>query len=68
MNIVVCDNIKDVAMQLHKQIEQQILGPDTTREEREILIEAQQSMGGAVRFLMQAIGINVERVMSRRQA
>lgn len=67
MNIVVCDNIKDVAMQLHKQVEQQLLESDTTKEERERLIEAQQSLGGAVRFLLQAIGIEVERVMSRRQ-
>lgn len=67
MNIVVCDNIKDMAMQLHRQIEQQIMEPETTKEEREKLIEAQQSMGGAIRFLLQAIGVDVERVMSRRQ-
>lgn len=66
MNIVVCDNIKDMAMQLHKQLDQQMLDPDTTKEEMGKLLEAQQSLGGAVRFLMQAIGINVERIMSRR--
>ena len=68
MNIVVVDNIKDVAMQLHKQVEQQILEPDTTKVERERLVEAQQSLGGAIRFLLQAIGIEVENVMSRRVA
>ena len=68
MNIVVVDNIKGVAMQLHKQVEQQILEPDTTKEQRERLVEAQQSLGGAIRFLLQAIGIEVERVMSRRVA
>ena len=67
MNIVVVDNIKDVAMQLHKQVEQQILEPETTKEERERLTEAQQSLGGAVRFLLQAIGIEVNNVMYRRQ-
>lgn len=67
MNIVVCDNIKDMAMGLHKQVEQQLLEFDTTKEERERLIEAQQSLGGAVRFLLQAIGIEVGRVMSRRK-
>ena len=66
MNIVVVDNIKDVAMQLHRQVEQQILEPDTTKEERERLVEAQQFLGGAIRFLLQAIGIEVENVMSRR--
>lgn len=66
MNVVVCDNIKDVAMQLHKQIEQQILDPGTNKGEREKLIDAQQSIGGAIRFLLQAMGIEVERVMSRR--
>ena len=68
MNIVVVDNIKGVAMQLHKQVEQQILEPETTKEQRERLVEAQQSLGGAIRFLLQAIGIEVERVMSRRVA
>lgn len=67
MNIVVVDNIKGVAMQLHKQVEQQILEPDTTKEQRERLVEAQQSLGGAIRFLLQAIGIEVNNVMSRRQ-
>lgn len=67
MNIVVVDNIKDVARQLHEQVEQQILEPETTKEERERLIKAQQSLGSAVRFLLQAIGIEVEQVMSRRQ-
>lgn len=67
MNIVVVDNIKDVAMQLHKQVEQQILEPETTKEERARLVNAQQSIGGAIRFLLQAIGIEVEDVMSRRQ-
>lgn len=67
MNIVVVDNIKGVAMQLHKQVEQQILEPDTTKVERERLVEAQQSLGGAIRFLLQAIGIEVNNVMSRRQ-
>lgn len=66
MNIVVVDNIRDVAMQLHKQVEQQILEPDTTKVERERLVEAQQSLGGAIRFLLQAIAIEVENVMSRR--
>lgn len=67
MNIVVVDNIKDMAMQLHKQVEQQMLEPDTTKEERESLIKAQQYLGGSIRFMLQAIGIEVERVMSRRQ-
>lgn len=67
MNIVVVDNIKDVAMQLHKQVEQQILETETTKEERGLLVEAQQSLGGVVRFLMQAIGVEVEHVMSRRE-
>ena len=67
MNIVVVDNIKGVAMQLHKQVEQQILEPDTTKVERERLVEAQQSLGGAIRYLLQAIGIEVNNVMSRRQ-
>ena len=67
MNIVVVDNIKDMAMQLHKQVEQQMLEPDTTKEERESLVKSQQYLGGAIRFMLQAIGIEVERVMSRRQ-
>ena len=66
MNIVVVDNIKDVAMQLHKQLDQQIMEPKTTEEEFMRLMEAQQSLGGAIRFMMQAIGVEVERVMSRR--
>ena len=66
MNIIVCDNIKDVAMKLQKQVEQQILEPDTTKEERNRLIKAQQSFGDAIRFLLQAIRIEVECVMSRR--
>lgn len=67
MNIVVVDNIKDVAMQLHKQVEQQILDPETTEEERARLVDAKQSLGGTIRFLLQAIGIKVGDVMSRRQ-
>lgn len=67
MNIVVVDNIKDVALQLHKQVEQQMLEPNTTKEERERLVNAQQSIGGAIRFLLQAIAIEVKNVMSRRQ-
>lgn len=67
MNIVVVDNIKDVAMQLHRQVEQQILEQETTKEERGLLVEAQQSLGGAVRFLLQAMGVEVERVMSGRE-
>ena len=67
MNIVVVDNMRDMAMQLHKQVEQQMLEPDTTKEERESLIKSQQYLGGAIRFMLQAIGIEVERVMSRRQ-
>lgn len=66
MNIVVVDNIKDIAMQLHKQLDQQIMEPETTEVEFKRLTEAQQSLGGAIRFMMQAIGIEVERVMSRR--
>lgn len=67
MNIVVCDNIKNIAMQLHKQLDQQIIDPGTNKEEMRRLLEAQQSLGGAVRFLMMAIGANVERSMSGRK-
>lgn len=67
MNIVVVDNIKDVAMKLHKQVEQQILEPETTKEERVRLVEAQQSLSVAIRFLLQAIAAKVNRKMSRRE-
>lgn len=66
MNIVVCENIKDLAMQQYKQIERQILDTNTTKEEHEVLVKAQQSVGGTVSSLLQAIGIEVERVMSQR--
>lgn len=67
MNIVVCDNIKDMAMQLHRQLDQQILEPDTTNEEMGRLLDAQQALSGAARFLMLAKGFKVEQLRSRKQ-
>ena len=66
MNALICDNMREDAMKLFNQLDKQILDTDTTKEELEKLIEAQQSLGGAVRFLTQAIGMNVERWMNRR--
>lgn len=65
MNILVCDNIRDMAMQLHKQIERQLLDPATTKEEREKLVDAKQSMTAAIRYLLQVIEISVKRGMSK---
>lgn len=67
MNALICDNIRKEALKLINQLERQIIDPDTSKEELEKLIEAQQSLGGTVRFLMQAIGMNVERWNNRRK-
>lgn len=67
MNIVVCGNIKDEAVQLHKQIERQILDPETTKQERNKLEDAKLSMAGAARLLLQAIAVKVEREMSEKE-
>lgn len=60
-----CDNIREETLKLFKQMDRQLKDPGTTKEELEKLIEAQQSLGGAIRFLMQAIGMNVERRENR---
>ena len=67
MIVVVCDNIREIAIQLHKQIELQMMDPATTKEEREKLEDAKQSMAATIRHLLQAIEINVERVMSKEK-
>lgn len=67
MNALMCDNIREVALLQYKQIEQQIMQPDTTKEECEILIKAQKSVSDTIRYLLQAIGLNVVQGMSRRQ-
>lgn len=67
MNIIVCDNIKDIAVQLHKQVEQQILDPKTTKKEKECLEEAKKSIKGAVGFLMETMKIEVERMVYKEE-
>ena len=66
MNTLMCDNIREEVMVIHKKIEQQIQQPDTTREEREMLTKAKKSVKETIEFLLQAMKINVERGMSKK--
>ena len=59
MDLMVMDGIKNSTMQLSKKLEKQMLEPKTSREELRVLIMVQLSLYGAVRYMMQAMGVKV---------